>query len=161
WDLAAGKALLRRAEKGRLYPYLFSPDAKVVLGSRDVRPPLTAKTAKTEKPELVPGTTEAVLREVATGRPLLALPQPDHGGHPPLGFAPGGRARGPGGVRAPPEGEGPGVCPPPPPPLGGGEWEGAADHRLPRSRLPAPLPAGRVRAGRPHPGHEPRGRPHP
>jgi WD40 repeat protein len=99
WDLATGEALVRRADPWvrRSNPWgsgarLFSPDAKLVLSclattaGGDAMPAVMASSGTPA--HFGPCTVD--LRDVATGRPILPLPQPDTYGYV-QAFAPDGR----------------------------------------------------------------------
>jgi RNA polymerase sigma factor (sigma-70 family) len=76
WDLATGNALfLKPGKASNKEVEQFSPDAKILLQYIDTQ---IIPTDGGGGYIPVPGYTHAVLREVATGRRLLALPQPDH-----------------------------------------------------------------------------------
>jgi RNA polymerase sigma factor (sigma-70 family) len=92
WELATGKALVRRADPSGFGLRLFSPDAKVVLsciGTDPVGPGgMGDSVASTGMPQPSPSTV--VLSDVASGRQILPLPQPDSYGYV-QAFAPDGR----------------------------------------------------------------------
>jgi hypothetical protein len=77
WDLTTGRLLIHRALTNKEHSRSFSPDGKLMLGY--LSPTETQKRDKpaAERP-FVP--TLVVLREVATGRQILAIPQPDSPG---------------------------------------------------------------------------------
>jgi WD40 repeat protein len=91
WDLATGKALVRRSAE-TLYQNLevlqFSPDLKAYV---TVVGPVVQPHESAEHADPRPGTSRVVLKDVATGRELLALPQPDHCSSLPTVFSPDGR----------------------------------------------------------------------
>jgi WD40 repeat protein len=88
WDLPSAKALVRRsAETEQQEVQLFSPDLRTYLTYVDKAALSLVKSLEKVPP---PGTISAVLKEVATGRQILALPQPDHGCTP-QAFSPDGR----------------------------------------------------------------------
>jgi len=94
WDIATKKRVLRRAaEEDRILA--LSPDARIYASYIDgsTGPRLPVKTgAPAKKSNTVPhtGPAQVVLKEIATGRRLLTLPQPDQYGHQ-QAFSPDGR----------------------------------------------------------------------
>lgn len=92
WDLATGKVLLRRTDPSGFGLRLFSPDAKLVLtciGTDRIGPGGIGWVASAGMPQ-PPGPSTVVLGDVATGRQILPLPQPDAYGYV-QAFAPDGR----------------------------------------------------------------------
>jgi WD40 repeat protein len=93
WDLATGKALVRRADPTGHGLRQFSPDAKFVLsciGTDPVGPGgMGGSMASTGMPQPF-GPSAVTLHEVTTGRQILPLPQPDSYGYV-QAFAPDGR----------------------------------------------------------------------
>jgi WD40 repeat protein len=95
WDSATGKVLSRRpvdSPDNNLEVRLFSPDLRAYVKYTD--PASLAAAAKADpgdkKPLPPSGTSLVELKDVATGRPLLALPQPDRCGYREA-FSPDGR----------------------------------------------------------------------
>ncbi|HLN31397.1 MAG TPA: sigma-70 family RNA polymerase sigma factor [Gemmataceae bacterium] len=87
WDIITGKRLLRRPEEeDNLQVLALSPDARIyasyIDGSTGPQLPVKAD-ARLKKGSTVPptGPAQVVLKETATGRRLLTLPQPDQYGH--------------------------------------------------------------------------------
>jgi RNA polymerase sigma factor (sigma-70 family) len=87
WDLATGEARVRRADPSGFGLQLFSPDAKLVLSCNGTNPG-GAFPSEMICPLGVSSTV--VLRDVATGRKILPLPQPDSHAYV-QAFAPDGR----------------------------------------------------------------------
>jgi hypothetical protein len=75
WELATGKALARRELGFSVgFEFLgFAPGVRGLAGSVSLLPPLEVKAARDES-----NTRQVVLQDVATGRRLLTLPQPDY-----------------------------------------------------------------------------------
>src|SRR5207248_8036785 len=78
WDLATGRVLLRRSYPSDSSSHNFSPDAKIVAGYPPSVPQPVEKTVD-GKPvsSRADPTMQLILWEVATGRQLLTLPQPE------------------------------------------------------------------------------------
>jgi RNA polymerase sigma factor (sigma-70 family) len=74
WDLDSGRTLVRRERAGRAEVATFSGDARVLVSAREVQD--LASPAPSGPPRTV-----VVVEEVATGRELLTLLQPDHFGN--------------------------------------------------------------------------------
>jgi WD40 repeat protein len=94
WDLESGRILVRQPSTEDIYAGTFSPDARLLVSVRLMHDLVGAKAGaemgagprpkdgekgKTGAP-VAPPRTSIVVREVATGRELLALPQPDQFG---------------------------------------------------------------------------------
>lgn len=75
WDLATGGALVRRADPSGFGLRLFSPDAKLVLSCIGTTAPVPAGPGDWVADKVGPFTV--ALSDVATGRTVLPLPQPD------------------------------------------------------------------------------------
>jgi RNA polymerase sigma factor (sigma-70 family) len=96
WNLATGKALTKRPDASRVVNIrLFSPDGQRVLeyvhgGGPGAPAAGRGAGGPAGAGDRVPAPTLAVLSEVATGRHLLTLPQPDTAGEV-SAFAPDGR----------------------------------------------------------------------
>src|SRR5262249_28288073 len=88
WDLATGEALVRRDDPSGFGLQLFSPDAKLVLSCNGTDPG-GASSSGMIRP-LFGVSSTVVLRDVATGRHILPLPQPDSHAYV-QAFAPDGR----------------------------------------------------------------------
>jgi RNA polymerase sigma factor (sigma-70 family) len=74
WDLATGQPLVRRVSKSPIDFTAFSPDAKLMA--------VYVETVRqTKEGEVVPGTTTVIVEEVAIGRQVVALPQPEGDGY--------------------------------------------------------------------------------
>jgi RNA polymerase sigma factor (sigma-70 family) len=86
WDLATGRALVSRRDESHLGTGDLSPDGKMAVAYASTLPVLPDKGL----PRDDSNTTRVVLQDVATGRQLLVLPQPDRSGHL-YAFAPDGR----------------------------------------------------------------------
>jgi len=90
WDLESGRNLVHRPDPVQRSLTAFSPDAKTVLGHQQV-----FSAADVADPQAKAGTrkveaTQVVLEEVATGRTLLTIAQPDNVSSI-RGFAPDGQ----------------------------------------------------------------------
>ncbi|HEV3083538.1 MAG TPA: sigma factor-like helix-turn-helix DNA-binding protein, partial [Gemmataceae bacterium] len=100
WDVASGRLMLSRMENPSRQWSLFSPDSKIMVGYLDMQEGTVGPAAKKARPgpatmkaggsETRYGNTQVVLQEVATGRQLLTLPQPDNYRHR-AAFSPDGR----------------------------------------------------------------------
>jgi RNA polymerase sigma factor (sigma-70 family) len=93
WDLATGEALVRRADPSGFGLRLFSPDAKLVLsciGTDPVGPGGMGSSVASSGMTQPFGASTVVLRDLAMGRQILPLPQPDSYGYV-QAFAPDGR----------------------------------------------------------------------
>jgi RNA polymerase sigma factor (sigma-70 family) len=88
WDLATGEPLVRRADTSGLALHLFSPDAKLVLSCNGNDSEGAWPIGRIRPLSGV--SSNVVLREVATGRQHLPLPQPDSHAYV-QAFAPDGR----------------------------------------------------------------------
>ncbi len=88
WDLESGKILVRQPNTDQPFGGTFSPDARMLVTTRQMYEPAGDKSAMKDKQKRKaqphekagapsgPPRTTVVVREVATGRELLTLPQP-------------------------------------------------------------------------------------
>jgi WD40 repeat protein len=76
WDLNTGRAQVRSSQRSHINFDCFSPDAKLMAGYVSTDRPVEADSPV------------AIVEEVATGRHILTLPQPDNGGIASPVFAP-------------------------------------------------------------------------
>jgi hypothetical protein len=95
WELTTGKVLSRRpmdSPKHNREVCLFSPDLRAYVTYTDPDAAAAAKAGPADNKTLPPsGASLVELKDVATGRPLLALPQPDRPGYRGDAFSPDGR----------------------------------------------------------------------
>jgi hypothetical protein len=79
WDMASGQVLVRGSPRSRVFFDSFSADAELMAGYVS-----TNKPVESDSPVVI-------VEDVATGRQVLTLPQPDNGRHGPPVFSPDGR----------------------------------------------------------------------